>query len=86
MILHLKNQSNNLAPSSGVSQPSTSAGSFAQPSTSNECIPANIARQRIGGNLSINEHKRLFGYGNTGNGSIGKGKGKATTKRGSGRI
>lgn len=46
--------------------------------------PANIARQRIGGNLSINEHRRLFGYSNTGN--VPKAKGKAITKRGSGQT
>ena len=62
-----------------MTPPSASAGSFTQPSTSYECVPANVARQRIGGNLSINEHRRLFGYGNTGN--VSKGKGKATTKR-----
>ena len=61
-------------------------GSSSEPSTSQTNVTASVPRQRMGGDIKVDEHRRLFGYSGRGKYSEKRGKGKATAKKQSGQT
>ena len=61
-------------------------GSSSEPSTSQTSVTANVPRQRMGGDIKVDEHRQLFVYSGRGKYSEKRGKGKATAKKQSGQT